>query len=312
MLRIIFAGTPDFAVPALDALLSTPNQDHHVVAVFTQPDRKSGRGKKLTASPVKLKAAAHNIPIHQPTSLKDQADAITRLQPDLIVVVAYGMLLPPAILGIPRLGCLNIHASLLPRWRGAAPIQRAIETGDLETGVCLMKMEADLDTGPIYSTLTTPIHDADTSLTLHNRLAELGAQGLLDTLERLQKDPNWEPTPQPESGITYAKKITKDEGQLDWSLSAHQIHCKIRAFLPWPICQTEHQRNRIRLWQAELTHEGTTEQPGKIIALSDQGIDVATGEGVLRVTQLQRDGGKALDWVEFRNGYPLAMGDRLT
>lgn len=309
-MKIIFAGTPEFSVPPLLALLE--NSNYEIVAVFTQPDRVSGRGKKLTPSAVKKAALEHGLTILQPESLAAQDGAIEALEPDLMVVVAYGMILPQRILDIPKYGCINIHASILPRWRGAAPIQRAIEAGDKSTGVSIMQMQAGLDTGPVYQILHTEIDAQDTSADLHDRLSLLGAQGLISTLEQLE---SLVPVEQEDESSCYAKKISKAEASIDWQESALAIQQQIRAFIPWPICQTQHGNTRIRLWQssevsAEYDHETLSNAvAGKIIQIGPEGVDVACGEGVLRLSQLQRDGGKALPSTEFCNGYPLVIGD---
>lgn len=311
-MNILFAGTPEFAVAPLRALA----EKHKIVGVFTQPDRKAGRGKKLTPPPVKLVAAELGIPIFQPESLKEQASVISEMQADVMVVVAYGMLLPQAILDIPKFGCINIHASLLPRWRGAAPIQRAIEAGDKSTGVSIMRMELGLDTGPVFQVLETPITSQDTSATLHDRLATLGAQGICGTLDELTKHPELEPSRQDSSSANYAKKISKAEALLDWSESAANIDQKIRAFIPWPVCQTDHQGERIRIWQAsiDMTDRAMSElnqaAAGEILDINSKHILVACGEYALRLEILQRAGSKALPIREFCNGYALKVGDR--
>lgn len=228
-----------------------------------------------------------------------------------MVVVAYGMLLPQAILDTPELGCINIHASLLPRWRGAAPIQRAIEAGDAQTGVSIMQMDAGLDTGPVYQTLSTNIEATDTSASLHDKLAVLGAEGIITTLGKLQTNPNTRAEPQPEQGVTYAKKISKGEARIDWSASADEIDSRIRAFNPWPICQTVHAGTRIRVWQASaLTASVAADTPGTVVDIDDHGIEVACGSGILRLETLQRDGSKPLSAREFCNGYALSIGSQ--
>jgi len=295
-MKILFAGTPEFAVAPLNAL----SADHEIVGVFTQPDRKAGRGKKLTPPPVKVIAQELNIPIFQPTTLKGQEEAIR---------VAYGMLLPQSILDIPRLGCLNIHASILPRWRGAAPIQRAIEAGDKETGVSIMRMELGLDTGPVYQVLTTPILKTDTSASMHDKLATLGAQGITETIEQLSANPLLHSTTQNDAEANYAKKISKQQAVIDWKNSAAEIDQRIRAFTPWPICQTTHNETRIRIWKAQALDVQQNDSAGKIIAINENSIDIACGEGVLRLLTLQRDGSKQLPTQEFCNGYSLAVGD---
>jgi methionyl-tRNA formyltransferase len=306
-MKIIFAGTPDFAVAPFDALV----KEHEVVAAFTQPDRKAGRGKKLTSPPVKAYALKIGVPVFQPTSLRDQAELIRSLNADLIVVVAYGMLLPQEILDIPPLGCLNIHASVLPRWRGAAPIQRAIEAGDKQTGVSIMRMELGLDTGPVFKTLLLDIQGDDTSETMHDKLAKLGAKGICDVVKTLQKNPMLAPTPQDHATSNYARKITKTEAEINWHRSAKELHQQLRAFIPWPISQTTHNGTRLRLWQASPLAGTPPETPGTIIAADESGFDVACADGVLHIEKLQRDGSKPMIYSEFRNGYTLSIGDRL-
>lgn len=307
-MKLIFAGTPEFAATTLAALI----EEHDVVAVFTQPDRASGRGKKMTPPAVKILAEKHAISVYQPLRLGAQEAAlIQQMNADVMVVVAYGMLLPQTILDLPGHGCLNIHASLLPRWRGAAPIQRAIETGDSKTGVCIMKMEAGLDTGPVYKTLETNIEQQDNATELYQRLAQMGADGVLATLEEIDQ---LTPIEQHHSAATYAKKLHKGEATIGWSQSAQQIQQRIRAFVEWPICQTSHNGNRIRIRQASVIkqiQEESAGKPGQIIALDKQGVYVACGYGQLRLENLQRDGGKALPYHEFRNGYGFSVGDLL-
>ncbi|MET0656974.1 MAG: methionyl-tRNA formyltransferase, partial [Steroidobacteraceae bacterium] len=270
-LSIVFAGTPEFAVPALDVLLSSP---HRVVGVYTQPDRPAGRGRQLAASPVKARAIATELPVEQPLNFKDAA-AVERLgsyRPDLMIVVAYGLILPRAVLAIPRLGCLNIHASLLPRWRGAAPIQRAIEAGDTETGVCLMQMEAGLDTGPVLLAQRTPIGTEETGGQLHDRLAEMGAGVLADGLALRRADVLPVPWVQPEAGVTYAHKLDKHEARLDWSQPATVLARKVRAFEPWPVAEAMVVGERLRIHGAvalDLPHSFT---PGTLLAASKQGL----------------------------------------
>ncbi|MFQ3243773.1 MAG: methionyl-tRNA formyltransferase [Arenicella sp.] len=306
-MKIIFAGTPDFAVAALKAL----SREHEIVAVLTQPDRKSGRGKKLTAPPVKQFALEIGAPVFQPTSLKNQVELIQGLNADIMVVVAYGMLLPQSILDIPPLGCLNIHASLLPRWRGAAPIQRAIEAGDSQTGVSIMRMELGLDTGPVFNTLTIAINTSDTSQSLHDSLSALGAKGICETLSVLEVNPTIEPTPQDDSQSSYAKKIGKAEAEIVWNMPVYYLHQQLRAFIPWPVSQTRHNQTRLRIWQASVLSEQPSAPPGTIVACSDLGVDVACAEGILRIEKLQRDGSKPMHYSDFRNGYSLSVGDSL-
>ena len=298
-MRIIFAGTPDFALPSLRAAA----QRNEVVAVYTQPDRPAGRGRGLTASPVKREAFARGIPVLQPESLKGELmqDVLRQLAPDLMVVVAYGLILPRKVLAIPRFGCWNVHASLLPRWRGAAPIQRAIEAGDAETGVCLMQMEAGLDTGPVLLSQSTPIHAEETGGQLHDRLAELGAQVLGDGLGLLRAGVSPTPRPQPEAGVTYAHKLEKEEARLDWSQSAELLARKVRAFEPWPVAEAVVAGERLRIHGGiaiDLNHKAV---PGTVLAASRQGIDIACAQGALRLRVVQRDSGKAITAADYLN-----------
>ena len=298
-MRIIFAGTPDFALPSLRAAA----QRNEVVAVYTQPDRPAGRGRGLTASPVKREAIARGIPVLQPETLKGELmqDVLRQLAPDLMVVVAYGLILPRKVLAIPRHGCWNVHASLLPRWRGAAPIQRAIEAGDADTGVCLMQMEAGLDTGPVLLSQSTPIHAEETGGQLHDRLAELGAQVLSDGLGLLRAGMRPVPRPQPEAGVTYAHKLEKEEARLDWSQSADLLARKVRAFEPWPVAEAMVAGERLRIHGAiaiDLNHNAA---PGALLAASRQGIDIACAQGALRLRVVQRDGGKAITAADYLN-----------
>lgn len=304
-MKILFAGTPDFAATALAGLI----ESHQVVGVFTQPDRKAGRGKKLTPPPVKVLAQQHDLPIFQPSTLNDQASTITDLNVDVMVVVAYGMILPQQILDIPPLGCINIHASLLPRWRGAAPIQRAIEAGDTMSGVSIMKMDAGLDTGPVYQTLKTPIEQNDTSASMHEKLAKLGAKGVVETLNQLKTNPTLKAVKQDETTANYAKKISKTEASIDWTVSANQIQQRIRAFIPWPVSQTYHQDIRIRLWQSSVIKTTNNTTPGEVIDITANGICVACGTDALCIEKLQRDGSKPMSSDEFINGYSINIGD---
>jgi methionyl-tRNA formyltransferase len=300
-LRIVFAGTPEFAVPSLRAAASR----NEVVAVYTQPDRPAGRGRGLQASRVKQEAIQRGIPVLQPESLKSELsrDALRALKPDLLVVVAYGLILPQKILDIPTHGCWNVHASLLPRWRGAAPIQRAIEAGDGETGVCLMQMAKGLDTGPVLLSQRIAIGAQETGGQLHDRLAELGAQTLADGLGLLRAGMRPVPQPQPAIGVTYAHKLDKAEARLDWSQPADVLARRVRAFNPWPIAEAGLAGERVRIHDAvalPLTH-GTA--PGSLLLASREGIDIACGDGALRIRVLQREGGKpitAADWVNAR------------
>ena len=296
-LRIVFAGTPEFAAEHLRALLDSP---HQLVAVYSQPDRPAGRGQKLAASPVKQLAVANAIPVYQPASLRtEEAQAeLAALKPDLLVVVAYGLILPQAVLDIPRLGCINIHASLLPRWRGAAPIQRAIEAGDPESGVTVMQMEAGLDTGPMLLKVRTPITADDTGGSLHDRLARLGPQAVLQAIAGLAAA-TLHGEVQDDGLATYAHKLNKDEARLDWTRPAVQLERLIRAFQPWPICHSTLNGEALKVHAAELG-EGSG-APGTILAADKQGLTVACGQGALRLTRLQLPGGKALDFRELYN-----------
>jgi methionyl-tRNA formyltransferase len=298
---IVFAGTPEFSVPVLQALLSSP---HRVVAVYTQPDRPAGRGRQLTASPVKRVALEHGLAVEQPSTLKDQA-AVERLASygaDLMVVVGYGLLLPSAVLAAPRLGCINVHASLLPRWRGAAPIQRAILAGDPETGVTIMQMDAGLDTGPMLLKRTTPITREDTSATLHERLATLGAQALLDALSELER---LVPQPQPEEGVTYATKIRKEEARIDWTRPAVELERMVSAFNPWPVAETTWRGQQLRIWEATATEREHSAAPGTVLQCSQDGIEVATGAGTLTLKRLQLAGRTAMSAAQFLNAHRL-------
>lgn len=307
-LRIVFAGTPEFAVPSLAAALASK---HTVVGVWTQPDRPAGRGRQLTASPVKQVAMRHELPVFQPATLKtSEAQAeLAALKPDLMIVVAYGLILPKAVLAIPHFGCWNVHASLLPRWRGAAPIQRAIEAGDAETGVCLMQMEAGLDTGPVLLKLSTPIAEGETGGSLHDRLAQLGAQVLKDGLTLRSLGIRPVPEPQPEAGVTYARKLEKAEALLDANQPAIALERKVRAFDPWPVAEIDLAGERVRVYAATAIASGSAQPaPGSVIGASREGIDVATGDGILRITRLQRAGGRTIDAIDYLNARPALRG----
>ena len=302
-LRIVFAGTPDFSVPPLQALLGS---SHQVVAVYTQPDRPAGRGRKLAASPVKQAAVEAGVPVHQPPSLKDDTavEELAALKPDLMIVVAYGLLLPQRVLDIPRLGCVNIHASLLPRWRGAAPIQRAILAGDRSTGVAIMRMEAGLDTGPVYLMRETEIGPRETGGALHDRLSMLGAEALTDALPGIAAG-TLPPVPQDDAGAVYAKKIEKAEGEIDWRAPAHAIDRQIRAFNPWPVAFTTHEGQPLRIWEAEPLPSTAPGTPGLVVAEGRDGIDVATGDGWLRISLIQAPGKRPMSAAEFLNARSL-------
>jgi methionyl-tRNA formyltransferase len=301
-MRIVFAGTPDFAVPSLRAA----STQHDVVAVYTQPDRPSGRGRGLRPSPVKLEAIQRGLPVLQPASLKSalSRDALRALQPDVLVVVAYGLLLPQSILDIPTHGCWNVHASLLPRWRGAAPIQRAIEAGDRETGVCLMQMERGLDTGPVLLSQRTAIGEDETAGQLHDRLAALGAQTLADGLGLLRAGLRPMATPQATIGVTYAHKLDKADARLDWTRAAVALSRQVRAFNPWPVAEATIAGERIRVHRANAYAGAHDVAPGTLLAASRDGIDIACGDGFLRISILQRDGGNAITAADFLNARP--------
>jgi methionyl-tRNA formyltransferase len=301
-LRIVFAGTPGFAVPCLRAAAGRGE----VVAVYTQPDRPAGRGRQLAPSPVKVEALARGLPVFQPENFKsaEAREALRALQPDLIVVVAYGLILPQSVLDIPRLGCWNVHASLLPRWRGAAPIQRAIEAGDTESGVCLMQMEKGLDTGPVLLSLATPISPEDTGGSLHDRLAALGAEVLADGLKLVRAGMRPVPQPQPAEGVTYAHKLDKAEARLDWSLPAEVLANRVRAFDPWPVAEAELAGERLRIHAARAVPGEPDRAPGTVLAASRDGLDVACGGGALRLLRVQREGGRPVAIADYLNARP--------
>jgi len=298
-MRIVFAGTPEFAVSSLRAAA----RHHEVVAVYTQPDRPAGRGRGLAPSPVKLEAVARGIPVYQPETLKDEAaqQQLRDLQPDLMVVVAYGLILPKAVLTIPTHGCWNVHGSLLPRWRGAAPIQRAIQAGDEKTGICLMQMEAGLDTGPVLLHQELPIAATDTGGQLHDKLAELGAQVLSDGLGLLRAGIKPIARPQPEQGVTYAHKLDKAEAKLDWAQDAETLARTVRAFNPWPIAEALLAAERVRIHGAVALDVAHGQAPGTVLAAGREGIDIACGQGALRLRVLQREGGKAITAADYLN-----------
>lgn len=307
-MNLIFAGTPAFAVPALEALLRA---GHRLLAVYTQPDRPAGRGRQICASPVKQWALEHGAEIRQPEKFGDEESRLRADAPDAMIVIAYGLLLPASVLTIPRFGCINVHASLLPRWRGAAPIPRAIEAGDAVTGVSIMQMEAGLDTGPVWAEARIPIHENDTAQTLHDRLAPLGAVTLVTALENLVHG-KLSPQAQNQARACYAKKLRKDEAPLDWNQPARVLHRKIRALVPWPVARTAWHGQTLRLWEVgPLPEPSASGAPGTIVRADAAGIDVLTGDGVLRLTRLQSEGGKILAAGDFLNGHRLAAGDRL-
>ena len=298
-LRIVFAGTPDFAARHLAALLSS---QHQIVAVYTQPDRPAGRGKKLTASPVKHLAMEHDIPVLQPENFKSETDKqqLADLNADLMVVVAYGLLLPQAVLDTPKLGCINVHGSLLPRWRGAAPIQRSIWAGDQETGVTIMQMDIGLDTGDMLEIATLPIEADDTSASMYDKLAELGPKALVSCIDSIATG-NVTATKQDDEQANYAKKLSKAEAKINWLDSAEHIERCVRAFNPWPMSHFEVEGHAIKVWQSRVEAHVEQSQPGQIIQADKTGIYVATGEGVLVLEQLQVPGKKAMSVQDLLN-----------
>jgi methionyl-tRNA formyltransferase len=301
ILNIAFAGTPELAASILKALLE--QSKHQIKMVLTQPDRPSGRGRRLTASPVKTLALEHGLDVLQPSASELIALQDRLAEMDLMIVAAYGMLLPETILNAPTYGCINIHTSLLPRWRGAAPIQRAIQAGDEETGITIMQMDSGLDTGPILLQKKCPINPIDTSGNLHDRLASLGSECILEVLDKVIPG-ELNPVVQDESQACYAGKISKSEARIDWTETAINIDCAIRAFNPAPVCHTELQGLPLRIWQAEVPDIETTSPAGEIIHSGKVGIDIATGQGVLRILQLQPQGKRAMSVADFLNGNP--------
>jgi methionyl-tRNA formyltransferase len=301
-MRIIFAGTPEFAVPSLRALLDS---GHHVCAVYTQPDRPAGRGRKLQPGPVKELAVQAQVPVMQPLTLKsaEEIQQLADLKPDLMVVVAYGMILPQAVLDIPVQGCINVHASLLPRWRGAAPIQRSIMAGDALTGVTIMRIIHKLDAGDMLHKEKCTITEQDTAGTLHNKLALLGAEGLLKALKQIECG-TVHAEKQDENEVTYAEKLTKSEARVDWTLPAEQIARNVRGLNPWPVAQTDFNGEVLRIWQAEAVTSAIYGEPGTIVS-SHKTLDVATGKGVLRLLEVQLPGGKRLPVNAFLNSHHL-------
>ncbi len=308
--RILFAGTPEFSVPALEAL----HRSGVVVAgAWCQPDRPAGRGRGVRPCPVKTRALELGIPVFQPASLRgpEARQPILEAASDLMVVVAYGLLLPNEILAAPRLGCVNIHASLLPRWRGAAPIQRAIEAGDTETGITLMQMDAGLDTGPMLASAPTAIGPTDTGGSLHDRLSRLGAALLVERLPDIL-DGIVSGIPQDDAGASYAAKIDKGESRIDWNMDAVRIERRVRAFNPWPVCDTDSDRGRLRIWSARaLCDRSHGAAAGTVLAASTEGIEVACGTGILRLLELQRDGGRRMSASQYLRGTDLDVGTRL-
>jgi len=308
-LRVIFAGTPSFALPTLQALI---RGGHEVVAAYTQPDRPAGRGRRLIAGPIKQYAIENKIPLFQPSTLHHEASRLIELQPDVMVVAAYGLLVPAALLGLPKHGCINVHASLLPRWRGAAPIARAIEAGDTETGVTIMQMEPGLDTGPMLLQRRIPISDTDTTASLEEQLAGLGADALLAVLVKFEFG-RVIPQPQDSATATYAPKLQKREAVIDWSQPASALHRKVRAFNPRPVATTTWRGETLRIWEVGplARTDRPAEAPGRVVAADADGIHVQTGDGLLSITRLQAAGGRALSAREFLNGAALTRGDEL-
>jgi methionyl-tRNA formyltransferase len=309
MTNVIFMGSPQFAVPTLEALA----RDHTVLAVFTQPDKPAGRGQQLTAVPVKHWAVEHNVPVHQPKSFrKDPAaiEVLRDLKPDVIVVAAYGLILPQAVLDVPRFGCLNLHGSILPRHRGAAPITSAILAGDAETGITIMKMDAGLDTGPMLSIAHEAIHPDDTTASLSERLSLIGAQLMAETLPKYLSG-EIVPQPQPEDGVTYSPKIDKANAQIDWSKPAVEIERMVRAYVPWPGTQTMWNGQIVKVVRTQVTGGMRDEEIGRVVKLSDGSIGAVTGEGVLVLKEIQLAGRKAMKTEDFVRGQPKFIGTML-
>ncbi|WP_318500129.1 methionyl-tRNA formyltransferase [Photobacterium leiognathi] len=298
-LRIVFAGTPDFAARHLAALLSS---QHDVVAVYTQPDRPAGRGKKLTASPVKAIALENDIPVYQPVSLRNEEaqQELAAIDADIMVVVAYGLLLPQEVLDTPRLGCINVHGSILPCWRGAAPIQRSIWAGDTETGVTIMQMDIGLDTGDMLKVATLPIEATDTSATMYEKLAELGPDALIDCLSDIA-DGTAVAVKQDDEQANYAKKLSKEEALIDWTMDAAAIERCVRAFNPWPMSYFTVAEQNVKVWQTAVEADNQGKAPGTILSADKQGILVATGNGALRLISLQPPGKKAMSAADLLN-----------
>ncbi len=304
-MNIVFAGTPEFALPTLNALLAS---EHQLCAVYTQPDRPAGRGRKLTASPVKQVAQSAHVPVFQPENFKqaDTLEQLLALKADLLVVIAYGLILPQAVIDVPRLGCINVHGSLLPRLRGAAPIHRALMAGDNKTGITIMNVVKKLDAGDMLLKIECPILSTDTSSSLHDKLAQMGADGLMQVIEQFQHQ-QVKREPQEESLVTYAEKLDKRECEQDWQDTAIQLDRKIRALNAWPVAQTLFNGEVLRVWNSRLTDKKATLVPGSIDC-SDQALDVATGDGVVRLLEVQLPGGKRIAGKDFLNAHSV---DRL-
>ncbi len=307
-MRVVFAGTPEFSLSSLEALVAHPGVE--LVAVYTQPDRPSGRGKKLTSSPIKTRALELDIPVYQPENFRqqDSIEQLQSLQADLMVVTAYGLILPQEVLQAPALGCVNVHASLLPRWRGAAPIQRAIEAGDKQTGVTLMQMEAGLDTGPMLAKSVIDIDPAETGGSLHDKLSMIGGRLLSDALDAIA-DSALKPEIQDESQASYAAKLVKSEARVDWQEPAEVLARKVRAFNPWPMANTKYADQVIRILSATVLAQSSSDTPGTVIEISSEGICIAAGEGCLLITKLQKAGSKPMAAKDFLNGSKIKVGD---
>ncbi len=309
-LRVVFAGTPAFALPPLAALAA----HHELAGVLTQPDRPAGRGRVLAPGPVKQAALALNVPVIQPQKLRGDAQGLQATlaqleawQPDVMVVVAYGLILPREVLTLPRLGCLNIHASILPRWRGAAPIQRAIQAGDAGTGICIMQMDEGLDTGDVLAEARLPIGAEATAATLHDELAKLGAAQLLAVLSQLAAG-GVRPQPQSRDGVTYAEKLLKSEARIDWQQPAANIDRQIRAFNPWPVAETTLNGEQVKLWRSRLAPDSAAASPGTLLGMQGDALAVACGSGTVQVMELQRPGRKAVSAREFLNAVRATDG----
>lgn len=298
-MRVVFAGTPEFALPSLDALAAS---EHELACVVTQPDRPAGRGRKPAAAPVKQRAAELGLALRQPPSLKDDAayEALAALAPDVIAVVAYGLLLPQRVLDLPRYGCINLHPSLLPRWRGAAPIQRAILAGDVRTGVTIMQVDSGLDSGPVYLRREVEIGPETTSGELHDTLADMGAAAMLEVLAGLPQ--GLTAAPQDDGSATYAEQLSKQEARIDWRDDAHTIARRVRGFAPWPVAFALLDDQPLRIWRARAVGGAGAARPGSVVAASAHGIDVATGDGVLRMLRLQLPGKRRMDAASAVNG----------
>ena len=298
-LRIVFAGTPEFASAHLQAILDS---EHEVIAVYSQPDRPAGRGQKLKPSPVKELALKHDIPVYQPKSLRNEEaqKELADLNADLMVVVAYGLILPQEVLDTPKLGCINVHGSILPRWRGAAPIQRAIEAGDKESGVTIMQMDIGLDTGDMLIKACCPVNEEDKASDLHDRLIEVGRPALIEAINAISEG-TIKAEKQNNDKACYAHKMSKEEAQLDWSKSAVQLDCQVRAFNPWPVSTTKLDDLGIRVWEAEAVAENSDQEPGTLVNVDKNGLDIACTSGILRVTKLQLAGSRAMSAQDLLN-----------